>query len=696
MSLTVPTAGNSAGRSASIQIATPDTGAVVSQFGQKLTEIATGWKAEQDQYATRKAQLGITRDLGQARLEAEQSGNMAEAGALFDQRQAEIRAKYMPVDADGKSTLSEAEQQQLDLSFTELADKHTVALSEKAANWTRSEADANWLSARDQITVGAAKADPETFSALVKHGEDEIDARLAKGLIDPARAEADKQALRQDVFKGRANAQIDEDPAGFLIAADAGVYDAMGGELLNSRRAAARSELAQRAAAAKAEDKRLATERKAEVGRVLSDITGVFQDGRSASNEADVMADPEMQAHPDYPKAQAARALRDEYPAIQKMTPPEFDAAIAAEEKRPITKPFENERLVMLKSWRDQVAQKWATQPADAAVATGMKLPKLPDLDPADPSGFAAGIASRLGFDQSVTSGGYTKTPAIFTASERAALKPVLDPKSDPNTRLALAEAVAAGGGKQVDRVNTSLDADPVFRRATRVIATTGDRSLATSILRGQQKVALKTVILPTDKIQTQVFDSVTAGALAGMPNDARAELRATTEALYADAAEGLDPTEDPGKTEEIYAQAAQRAMGATPDANGELTIGGVQEINGTPVALPTGITKAQVESAWNSIRRSLAVNDYAEGGAQYGKPIPYFAKASLYGGEPDFGKDPEAMFSALVPRRVGESDVYELTYMANGRSYSVRQKDGNGFRFRMSDLLGQGGGNGN
>lgn len=697
MSLTVPTAGNIAGRSASIQIATPDTGAVVSEFGQKLTQIAGGWKAQQDDYATKKAMLGITRDLGQARLEAEQSGNMAEAGALFDQRTAEIRAKYMPVDADGNSTLTEAQQQQLDLSLTDLTGKHQLALSEKAVNWTRSEADANWLSARDDITVAATSADPDTFGALVKLGEDAIDARLHRGLIDPARAEADKQALRQDVYKGRANALIDTDPQAFLDQAKDGTFDALGGELLSSRTAVAQNEVVRRQKEADTAITQAAKERSDAIGRRLTDMTSIFQDGRSAPDEADLMANPEVQAHPDYAKAQAAQALRNEYPAIRQMTPAELNATIATEEARPITKPWENERLATLKTWRDQMAEKWNTSPTEAATAAGMKLPELPDLDPANPSDFATGIARRLSFDSSLSDANYTQTPAIFLPAERDKLKAVLDPKADPEARLALAAAIASGAGKKFDRVTASLEADPVFNRATRIMATTGDRSLASTILRGQQKIALKSVLLPTEKTQTQIFEAVTAGALSGNAAT-KSELRATTEAIFADSAEGLDPIEDAGKIEDLYTQAAQRAMGATPDSTGALTIGGVQEINGMQVSLPSGVAKSDVQKTWGQIERSLSINDFSEGGAQFGKPLPYFSKASLYGGMPDLGKDPSALFSMLVPKRIGESDVYELTYMANGRSYAVRQTDGNGYRFRMSALLSQvtGAANGN
>jgi hypothetical protein len=688
MSLTVPTAGNSAGRSASIQVATPDTGGVIAQFGQKLTEIVGGWKAEQDDYATKKAQLGITKDLGIARLEAEQSGNMAEAGALFDQRQAEIRAKYMPVDGAGNSTLSERQQHQLDLAFTDLSDKHTLALSEKAVNWTRSEADANWTTARNDITVAAVGADPDTFGALLKLGESEIDGRLQRGFIDPARAAADKEALRQDVYKGRANALIDQDPAAFIAQADAGTFDGLGGELLSSRRVVAQNEIARREKEALTEATRLVKAREVVVGTQIADLTDIFSHGRSATDEAARMEDPEFKAHKDYPKLQAAQALKNEYPAIQQMTPAEFSAAIAAEEKRPITKSWENERLATLKSWQAKLAEKWNTKPADAARDAGMGLPDLPDLDPADPSTFATGIAKRLAFDQAIGSEGYTKLPTLFESVDQAKLKPLLDAKADPAKRLALAQGIAAGAGPKTDRVTSSLEADPVFNRAARLIATTGDSQLAGEILRGQQRIALKSVLVPTDKIQTQIFDGVTTGALAGVSDATRAEIRATSEALYAASAEGIDPTDDPGKTEEIYSQAVQRALGASADSQGQLTIGGIQEINGLPVALPRGVAKSDVQFAWDRIEKSLSINDYAEGGAQYGKPIQYLSSASLYGGEPDLGKDPEALFSALTPRRVGESDVYELTYMANGRSYAVRQKDGQGFRFRMSALL--------
>ena len=190
MSLTVPTAGNIAGRSATITVQTPDTGAIISEFGSKVLDLAGQWKAEQQDINTRRAALGITRDLGQARLEVEQLPP-DQIGPAWDAKLAEITSTYLPRDADGNLTIDKTQADTLGLSITELSDRHTFALSEKAINLNRQQREADWLKLKNDLTTEAVTADPDTFGALLSLGEQEIDVRAAKGYIDPATAEAD-------------------------------------------------------------------------------------------------------------------------------------------------------------------------------------------------------------------------------------------------------------------------------------------------------------------------------------------------------------------------------------------------------------------------------------------------------------------------------------------------------------------------
>lgn len=750
MSLTVPTSGNVGGASANVQIATPDTGAVISEFGNRMAELGQKVKAQQIGYETRRAQLGMTNDLANARLEAEQLADPVASGQLWDQKKAEIYGKYLPTDANGKSTLDPQQQQELQLAFSDLEGKHTFALSEKAVNWNRQTAAANWLKSRDEITTRAVTADPETFGALLKLGEDEITAQEQQGLMDPATAETNRQALRQDVYLGRANAQIEADPQAFLDASDKHEFDALGGETLAAKRLTATQELQRREAAAAKDAEQAQTQVNTALKSRMGEITNIAKAGGTVADEdwlnsPDILAakdkDPEVQAK--WAEAQAAIQLAREIPNIKQMSPDQLAAEIAKEKASPKQRDYQVERLKMLTQWHDQAVSKWAADKVATAKEVGMTVPDLPEFDVANPDAFAAGLVGRIGLDRSLKDGKYGTGPGYFSNDEKAALKPVLAPEADAAAKLSLATAVASATKDQPDDVARAMGADDTFLRATRIIASTGDRALAAEILRGQQKIGTKTVVLPSEKTMTLTFDDITGGIYNNNPT-LKAEVMNAARALYADGAGGLDPDQggsgvsvmgvgwstDPAAVS-LFTSAVQRVTGATPDANGDLTVGGVQPINGGFVALPHGISAAAVERTLSEITDGLSTASAlnadgtirpvigpgaqagisallgnatgvaeaiktAQGDGTAGTFAPLL-KASLYGGTPDLGPNAADRFSTLTLREVqtkkGQpSGVYEFVYTDNGSTYAIPQTDGRAYRFRLTDLIREAG----
>jgi len=712
MSLTVPTAGVIAGRSATVRIATPDTGAILSDFGAKMVEVGTKWKAERLQLQGQQAQLAITRDLGQARQEVEQIADPAAIGPAWDAKVAEITDRYITHDESGKLTIDPKLAEQLGLTLTGLSDQHGLALGNRVIELTRSQQEATWIEARDQITTAAVTADPETFGALLAQGEAWIDARAASGRIDPAAAATEKQTLRREVLQGRAEAAIQNDPQGFLTAADAGQFDAMGGDLLGSNRLAAERELARRATEAEKAAKMTAKARSDAIDIRLTEMTKIIRTGARATDEA-FLSDPEVMASEKYGAAKAALDLRNEIPGIRQLTVAELDGAIAAEQASPVAHDYQTERLAVLRQWRDEAAVGWATDAPAIAEKAGLPVPKLPDFNPADPQTYAAGIFSRLSFEKWVQAQGYTTAPAALSPSDKAKLKPVLDPKADFGPKLALAEALAAGTQGDPRALAGQIGASPAFVHAAGIMATTGNSTLAQSILRGEQKDALGTVALPSTDAMNLTFDEVTGGIFADDPT-LRAQYGAAARARYADLAAGVDPSQkgagitvlgvgwrdDPAAVQ-LYTDAVQQVLGATPTTKGALTIGGVQEINGAMVALPPGVAAAEVDAALDVIgSKHLQGQRWTpeDGGgwtsaatATPPDPLRALKGASITGAAPAFGPDPRAWFDMVHLRRVGESDIYEMQVTVDGRTYTIPQADdpnGTAYRFVLSDLI--------
>lgn len=718
MSLTVPTAGSIAGRSASIRVEAPETGGILAQFGNALAAKAGEWKEEQIGRQRRQTALDITRDIGLARQDIEANvSDPAQIGPTFEARVAEIRQKYITDDMDPKLA------EDLGLTFQELNDRHALALGNRVIGLTQSQREADWVATRSRISAEAVNADNETFGAYVELGEAAIDERLARNVISPEQAAIEKDAFRREVYGNRADALIASDPAAFLDAAKAGEWNILG-EDLATRQKVATSALAEAQVKAAKDEEAALKERETEIGRRLGEIASIASAGRTAADEA-FLSTPEVKAHPKFAEAAAAIELRDETPGLKTMTVPQLDQLIAAEEKKPITAEYQNERLKLLRTWRDQAAAKQETDTVGWATSAGLAVPELPDFDPADPQGFVAGLSRRLAFDETMRSQGYTKGQAVFSAAELAEIKAAIDPKADPETRIGVARAFTALGDREASYLATVTGADPAFVRATRLMVTTGSEGVAREILRGQQRIETGTVVMPSSPDLTRIFDEVTGGAFNGSPIQ-KAEIIAAASALYADQATTLDPADadtpfkDDGDKIALFETAMQRVLGAVPDENGQYTIGGLQEVNGGLVPLPVGIAAQSVAEAFDNIGQQLDgysrktraeayadVNDFMfqqkfggpdamvwvqDDAADEATRMRAFKAASITGMLPDLGTDPAGRLADLQLRRVGESDVYELVYEAdNGRIYTIPQKGDDrrrAFRFRIADLI--------
>lgn len=718
MTLTVPTGGVSAGRSANTAVNEPGAlGAGLADLGQAMLQVGKRVKAERDDIDMRRTQLQMTRDMGQARLEVEQIGDPAQIGPAWEARKSEIRAKYLGLDANGKPTIDPVKAEAYDLMFMDLDGKHAMALGEKAINLTRSQHEAAWVEMKTQIETDALAADPDTLTALLDVGSDAIDARAARGLISPERAAVEKQQLKSGIYQNRANARIETDPAAFLAEAEAGAWNDLGADALSKGTLAAQSELARREAEAAKEAERQTTQMDAAIKSRFSAMTTIAKDGRKAVDE-EWLASPEVQARitanpelaAEFGKLQAARSLRDETPGLRQMTPAQLDAEIAKEEAKDVAQPYQTERLAVLREWRDEAAKGWATNKVDAARSAGMKVPELPAFDPTDPAAYAQGVANRIAYDSALKGQGYGDAPGIFATDERAQIDAIIDPKADMAPKLALAEALAQATRGKPETVLRGLSADPAFNHATMMLAATRDRALAENILMGAQKQALGTVTLPPETQMAMDFDQITGGIYEDNPK-AKAQIMSAARAYYANGAAGLNPEGvdskipymDDTAARDAYRLAVQRVTGAAPDANGELTVGGVQDVRGSMTVLPPGVSVRAVESAFDTLEAHLSgltpgynpmLDPEGQNFPDAATRLKGFRAASLDGSTPDLGSDPLSWFRQTRLVQV-QGDIYELHYTLDGRSVPVRRADGDragtAWRFKLTDLIREG-----
>lgn len=699
VSLTVPRAGLSGGRAANaagMPVAEPVVGDLLAGLGNSILEKQAKVRAERDQLALQQANLDMARDLGQARLEADQLTDPDQLDQTWQQRSQEIYANRV-------ETIKDPElRKKAQLSWQEMNDRQSLAVGQRAVSLTQSQRGAQWVEMKTQITAEAATADPETFGIYLDQGLAVIDARLAVGDLTPERAATDRQALKADMYSSRAAQAISADPEAFLAAAETGAFNELGGDRLTDFRLAAQREVKRREDAAIKVAEAAATQRAKAIDDRLDVMTSLMLDGFSVEDEA-ALKDPEVQARPKFAAALAAQSLRNEMPNIKQMTPQELRAAIAAERAAPKAHKYQAQRVAVLSKWEEEASKLWNTDAATAAQKAGLPIPALPAFDPANADAFAAGLGQRLGFDAHQRGKGYSQGQAVLSAEEKAQLKAVIAPEADVAPKVALAEAIIAGTAGKPAAVTRIIEADPVFRRATSLLGQTGDRALVAQMLEGQQKEKLGTISLPPKPQRQLILADVLGSAYAGMPAQ-EAEIMEAASALYAADAAGINPDgeqtifKDDTEAQDLFRTAVKRVTGATADRNGDLTIGGLQEVNGASVILPAGVPVADVERAWDVVDTHLRGGVWSE---QYqstdfsdtngADPLRSLKAASIDQSAPDLGPDAYARWRDAKPVRVGDSDVYELVIERGGRTYKVpRAEDAQGraWRFRMTDLI--------
>lgn len=691
MAITLPKAGNIAGRAAAVQIAAPQAGGIIAEFGDAVAQTGRQWKAEDLQRQARRTQLDITRDYGQARLQAAQITDPAELEAFAQQTNADIRARYITEDTDPE--LRDA----LDLTVQEIGDRQNLAASERVIGLRRSQTNADWITNRNTITTEAATADPDTLLALLEIGEGQIASLQAAGVYDPTQAAEETLKLRQDVYSGRAASLVENDPAAYLAAVEAGEFDAIGGDALSRNTIVAQRNLASLEAAATKEAEAAAKLQSDQIGARLTDMTDRLQGGLTVADEA-FLDTPEAQSHPKYASAAAARTLRDQMPDIKMMTVAQLDAAIATERATPGDTAFQQDRIKLLTQWRDDAATGWATRPVEQAQASGLPVPDLPTFDAAQPDAFGAALQNRLSNSAFLRDQGYTTAPALFTEAERAQYRAVIAPGADPAAKVAFAQSLLAATQGDAAPVLTDLQADPVFARTTRLIQQTGNTELATEILRGQQRIEAGTVVLPSKTDFTAAFRVATRGALAE-DTPLEEEILATATALYANSPEAKRSI-DNEIMELVFQQSVQRAMGGLPDANGVYTVGGIQTVNDVPVSLPPGVAASDADRMFDYLGGQLSgmtLDDKGRFSAATANadPLRGFRTASINGQTPDLGANPEVLLSQLQLYRLGETGTYEFRITSNGRSYTISQAGDpqrRPYRFRLTDLMREAG----
>jgi hypothetical protein len=598
MPIFVPQAGTIGGRAASnTPVATPQSGAIISDFGQKMADVGQKWKTEDNAVIVQNTTLDMTKDMALARQEVDQLADPAAVGPAWAKYEADFQQKYF-----SDPNMEPQVRTQLALNFKELTTKHAVDLSGNILRLRQSQQVAAYTTQSAQIAAMVPGSDPATFQALREAKMKGIDALAGKPGYDPAEIAKLKVAADQDLYGQRATDAIAKDPAAFLAENDAkdSPYAALG-DKRGDYIATARARLAQNAKAAQREANRQNAQLMKANNDQLDGIISLSGKGISPASRS-LLTDPNFAANADparVAQAKAAVALVDAMPTVAQMSLPELDAAIAAQKAKPMTEGYQADTLELLQKRRADKAAALTRDAAAFAQSNGQGFAPLP-LDPAHIADLGPALAARV-TDAAHLSATEGVKAAPLTLDEQAQIKALAGPDADPRQRTQLAQAI---GGTLGMAGASGITNDPTFAWSAGLVAHGGTPALVTEIFRGQSRIKADNIVMPP------VADRLTAGfdqmgkVISDMGGEVlQKEIYAAADGLYA-ARIGDPKASFDG---EIYKQALHEVLGGTGTFDGRDARGGVQTIAGYLTPLPMGVEAGSVESVLGNLTSSDA-----------------------------------------------------------------------------------------
>ena len=700
MSLTIPRAGTSAGRSATIRVEADQIGAKIAQFGEIMAAKGLALENDRLQREANRLNLDLTHDMNQLRLEFEQIGDPDAVDTLWPGRINDLRQSYMTgATEDGRARVDPKNVERFGLAFDELAERHGFSLATRGLAQRQAQRAATLIEySHEAITTGAG-TDPDTRDTLAATYEGQVDQMVANGAINAAQAAEMKIDFRTKMDNAAVILQIADDPQGFLDMASDGEYNGLGGETLSRYQVQAQNVLDRQQADATKDAERAQSDRAKEVDGRLREMTNIFQARREPTDMVWLDSD-EAKASPEYPEAMAAYSLMLQEPQLAQMTPDQLAAMITGEKNTSVDQEYQTERLKVLERLQADAVEGYATDPVEFRAQTGQPYIELPGWD-APPEELANVVAMRVQHGANLQSEGYTDTLRVFTNTELESLRAATGPDADPAKRVAATRALTAGlseaGGAEM---LARLSGDPVTGHVAGLLQSGGTPALAQDIFRGQQEIAAGNISIPAMNETAPVLYKGLRNIFAGSPNGAAQmnSLRTATEALYAARLRGSKPLDD--IDEDIYRQALHEAAGGTgtyDDAN--LARGGIQEVRDTMTILQPGITAREVENTLNSLQDLLSSSRPAVDGNGRFVPVAAtdeqrfsaFINASTNGTRPAFGANAIDRFETLTLQAIpGASDAYIFSYVQNGRTWYIQDEAGSTFTFSLRRIIAE------
>lgn len=696
MTLTLPQAGNTPGRAPRTveQPANTAIGEGLGQLGDALFRLGE----EKLDRNKKRAQVDLTRDMNDLRLQVEEIGDPDEADAAWQQGVSGLRTKYLGGEAGASEVLHPNNVPDFELTFDQLANANTFAVGRRNLELRMSERMATFDNYMYEATRAAVNADAETRETLAGTADEHIAGLLQNGVINAEQAESLRQDVRGDLSGAAALQALNDDPAAFLDRMEDGEFSGLAPGTQVRMRNTATDALRKAAETAQKEADKAAKEHVARVVDNLDRISSLDSTERLDPTDRALLDDAgiaelakgDEDVQLALRKAQARVSLDEDEAVYRLMNPAALQRAIEVERSKKVRHPYQEERLDVLEALLTDKQKALDTNALGHLRDIGLEVPELP-LDEGQEA-FEAGLAARRRNSDWMRTNGYTTQPVILEPDERKAIKAQLEAEADPAHRRALVEGFTRQLGPDAERVLMQATGDRVVAHAATLIGWGAPGDAVEDILTAQKRIKDGTATRPSEAKFRETFADVTAGRFRDQP-ELEARIMATAEALYVEANPIGDSTSiDSGEAR----KAISRALGGDGDLIGGLaTINPPGAFNEHELPLPPGVRGDDVNRALHDLygmvaeSRSRDAQGHIEmGGTVIPGDTSRLATISLSGAAPDFGgMDPEAVLSdaRIVPIWAGGQPTDRYTFVRTVGGQDIALKDENGGRYEFS-----------
>ncbi|MFD2854023.1 hypothetical protein ACFSZS_03365 [Seohaeicola zhoushanensis] len=673
----------------------------MADFGNVMFKVGTALETDRLDRQMQRLQVDITRDLNDLRLKTEQIGDPDAAETAWKEGKAALLASYNQAGADGRARVDPKNMERFGLAFDDLANRHAFSLGSRTLELRRAERQANYMAYTHEAAKVYASGDEQLRDKTLADLDAMIDADVAAGRYDAAEGQKRKQDFRSDGDNARAINMISADPEAFQKSADAGQFPGIPADNLARYRAQAQNAIEANAKAAQVAADKAAKERAKALDDRLDEIIGIAGRGAQAVDEK-FLNDPEVLARPKAAEAKAALALRDEGKLILHMTPAELKKEIASEKAGKKQHEWQTDRLKLLEDTLAKHEAGYGDDYVAYAQELGRDVPPLLTFDPAKPGNLAQSLRARTDWAEQDRVLHGAKSTDILSDAERESLEQFANKSADPAVRLALANELVQGLGKNAAAEARKISDDPALDWVTDLVRLGAPKATQRAILDGQSKLDDKTAISPSRNDAIELFHEVTGGEFRDL-NQLSERVLTSAIAIYA----GENPDADPASIDnEAFERAVNRALGG----NGE-KVGGLQELGGIgsryTVPLPVNIGRDEVEHGFDAIEadlsRPLVYDDPKQQGgpgAHHFKPVELkrLVQASVTGKQvPDFGDPasedyaPRSLWGQLRIEAVwpdgSPTDSYLLYRQQGSRRLYLQDTEGKPFVMSLNRL---------